>query len=141
MTRNHLILAVSWALASCAEPDDNRCDELGPLAPAGEPAVTLEPIGVSTFELGTESAVVGGSATHRLGLTVRRVVVAGIDAESTSFNFGSWSATIPAATIEALVPENATFPVNVTLGVDAFEPCSSEASRGSLTVRVEAATP
>lgn len=45
---------------------------------------------------------VTGTALHRDGLTIRQLTVAGIAATNESFNFETWSATIPYATLLAL---------------------------------------
>jgi hypothetical protein len=131
--------AMAALVAGCGdlsdEPDDSRCPDL-----VTESLVTVT-VGASRYRIGEPSAMVRGTADHTLGLAVRRITVARIDATSESFNVAAWVATIPGAVIEGRVAAGGMLPADVEVPVMAYEPCAGATPMevGTATVRVEAA--
>ena len=126
------------AIAGCSEdlgqePIDTSCPEL----PTAD-LVFIES-GAGTYQIGEASVSLRGTAEHTLGLAIRRITVAGIDATSESFNFAAWAADVPGEVIDGLLDDDAALPTNVDLTVIAYEPCMGTApgTITTATVRVE----
>jgi hypothetical protein len=87
-----------------------------------------------TSELVTQDLVVRGSAEHSEGLAIRRVLVAGVAATNQGFNFDSWSATLPVATLAGLpVDEDG----RVTVKAIAEDACLHRSELASFPLRVD----
>jgi hypothetical protein len=105
--------------------------------------VTITPTPGARFAIGAASAKVSGTAEHTLGLAIRRITVAGLDATSDSFNFGAWSIDVPAHAIASRLPANPSLPAEVSLDVVGYDACSdgAAATTTAVAVTVEAPTP
>jgi hypothetical protein len=135
-----LLAAAAGALAAlgCHSLDegipDTRCTDL---PNRGE--VVVDADATPTLVTGTPSAKLRGTALHVLGLTIRRVTVAGLEARSESFNFGAWSLDVPADVIESALPAGALLPATVSLDLAVFDACNGNApaATGIAKIRVE----
>jgi hypothetical protein len=75
-----------------------------------------------------------GEAQHPANLAIRRIVVAGVNAENEGFNFDSWSVLLP---IEILSESRDPATHEVTVEATAVDACGRTASLGSLTLKLE----
>jgi len=132
------ITTLLLAIAGCDlsdEPDDILCDQVA------STSVIVTPSGAPTFEVGAESVKLRGTASHALGLTIRRITVAGLDAKAESFNFAAWSIDLPADVVTAELAADATLPTDVTLDVAAYDACRGEITAATATVSIDIVEP
>lgn len=131
----HLLTVALTLSTACGSLDDDvedsRCD-----AALDTPEVTLTADDMPTFQIGAETVEIRGTARHELGLAIRRITIAGLDATSDSFNFAAWSFDVPADLLEARLPSNVTFPATVVLPISAYAACGGESTAGSAEAHV-----
>jgi len=114
MTRTVVVLCL--LVAGCDEPVDTRCGA------ASDSVSTVEQTGTATLVVDAPSVKIRGTAHQDLGLAIRRVTVAGLDATSDSFNFSAWSIDVPADVIEGVAGMGAT----AALVIEAFDTCNGD---------------
>jgi len=114
--------------------DDTRCEDA-----LDQPPLGIMPTSPARLTMGDVAVKLRGTASHDLGLAVRRITVAGLDATSDSFNYAAWSIDMPADLIVAKVPSNAMLPQSVSLEIIGYDACSDNAAaaRSSLMIVVE----
>ncbi len=91
--------------------------------------------GGPTSEEVDEDLVVTGTASHDAGLTVRSLSVAGVAATNDSFNFQTWTATVPYATLLSLSEDSEDG--SATLWTEATDACLLSYEREAFTVLVD----
>jgi hypothetical protein len=120
MIRNIQNLAFLSALIalSCSAPnDDAECDgEIELSVSSSVPDVVSGPL------------VFQGTAVPTRNVNIRSVNVAGVEAELSSFNFRTWTATIPFEALLALQPTDGKAPDDVEVPVAAVPACGTAAS-------------
>jgi hypothetical protein len=124
MFRQSKILAVTALLvSSCSSTnEDAECD--------GELVLTVSS---AAPEIVSSALLVRGTAVTTRNVSVRSVNVAGVEAAPSSFNFRSWTATVPFDTLLAL-PADAKKPDEVEIPIDAVPACGRAANA---TVKVQ----
>jgi hypothetical protein len=126
------ILVLILGLAGCHELfddldegiDDSRCDEVIDETPTVA-IDTASPVGFTT---GAMTLKLRGTASHTLGLSIRRITVAGLDATSDSFNFAAWSIEVSEDLLTAQIAPMSTLPQDVTLDIVGYDACSDNAT-------------
>lgn len=122
-----------FTLAACArlddEIEDTRCGDL--LEGSNVDLVASE---TPVLSMTGTTVKIRGTARHVLGLAIRRITVAGLDATSDSFNFAAWSIDLPADVVTRRLPADAVLPLSVMLPLTANDTCSGE----SVAVEAEA---
>lgn len=124
MTRTHILMLPALLSVACgdAPPSETLCSgSSGPTVLMGSATQYLTGSGT------TRDLQVSGTATHTEHLTIRRVLVAGVAAQSVTPNFATWSATIPAATLAALATNSM-----VTITAEALDACNRSAPIATL---------
>lgn len=105
-------------------------------------AITLE-VNPSFYVTPTSGTLrIAGTARHARGLTIRRVIVGGKEATSTSFNYSTWSADLSAEDIARVAASaDAGSQAQVVIPIVAFDVCDPGAPRGTarFTTSVQAA--
>lgn len=116
------------AIAGCdSDPTEPTCPGTG--------TVTGGVISGQTDQTVETDLVVRGVATDTSGLTIRRVLVAGIPALNNGFNFEQWSATIPIDTLAGMARLAGS--TTATVDVQAINACDVMSDLGSFTVTVD----
>jgi hypothetical protein len=141
MTR--IALLSVFSLVGCHEVLDDLDEGIDDLSCDVEPEpphVTITPASPIPFTTGQLSLRVRGAASHAIGLAIRRITIAGLDATSDSFNFAAWSIELPADVIISRVPPMSTLPHAVTLEVIGYDPCSDDAAAPT-SVEIQVADP
>ena len=127
------LLALALSLAGCAEPeiDDEGCS---PTTSAARITLTAAP---ATLAPDAEAVVVRGTAMIESGIAIRRVTVDGVDATATSFNFGGWSAQLPASAIRPRV-KDPMVDETIDVAVTAVDACESPPAKADASILVDA---
>lgn len=125
------ILALACLAACGSAPDDSpECT-----SDAGRVVVRILK-GPSEDPVKEDLAVLG-TATHEDGLAIRRVLVDGIEAKKDTFNFETWSVSIPLLTLQGQA--GTTVDARVEIPVEAEDPCGwLEAASFSVKVDLDA---
>ncbi|PIE21000.1 MAG: hypothetical protein CSA66_00215, partial [Proteobacteria bacterium] len=118
---------VASLAAGCDDADVNGqelvCpDDPGPFTLAdSRVSGTAELAQALTEPLGEgDSVIIRGTATHEDGLAIREILVAGVSAEATTFNFGQWSAQLSYDSLALAAPADAAGDVVVeAVAIDA----------------------
>lgn len=118
MFRSIKCLGITALLASSCSPpnDDAECD--------GDLVLTVSS---SVPEIVSSALLVRGTVVTTRNISIRSVNVAGVEAEPASFNFRSWTASVPFDTLLAL-PADAKTPDEVEIPIDAVPACGSAAN-------------
>lgn len=135
-----LLAAAAGALAALGcQPLDDGIHDTSCVDLPNRAEVMLDADAAPAFVTGAPSAKLRGTALHVLGLAIRRVTVAGLEARSESFNFGAWSIDVPADVIESALPAGALLPSTISLDVAVFDACqgNAPAATGIAKIRVE----
>ena len=124
--RNAVIGIVLLLAVGCdSDPAEPSCNVEG--------TITGGVIAGPTDQLVDKNLLVRGVATHSEGLTIRRVLVAGIAATNDGFNFDNWSATIPIDTLAGMARTSTP----VTIHVAAVDACERTLEIASFMVNVD----
>ncbi len=105
------------ASAGCDTPPSEPSCPLSTVADvSGMVMFSLPPVQPLSGDL-----VVTGSAQHNRGFAIRQVLVNGVEATNSGFNFSSWTVTVPIATLAA----DADMTGAVTLRAQAVDSCGA----------------
>lgn len=135
-----LLIPVPLLLVACAGNADDRTNELATQVDCHDSAKTDVGLTIDSGpgkQPSDQDVRVTGEATQANGLTIRQVIVQGINASNDGFNYSTWSATVPIATLLAQQNDQG----QVSLTVKAIDACGQTKSVPVAIQLVAPATP
>ena len=116
-------------LAACGEPKPLTCD--------GEVKVTVDDGDLDTIV--RKDVALTGTAAHSGGFAIHKVLVGGIAAEKTGFNFDAWTVTVPLDVLVASAEAEDTDAAKgeATLEVEAMDACDTTYAASPVTLTVD----
>lgn len=128
-------LAFLAALCSCSGEADDPKNELETRVACKGAAATAMTIKVTVGEGEQPSdhdVTIRGTARHDSRITIRQIVVQGVLATNDGFNYSTWSAVLPIATLLSMTNPDG----NVQVSVQATDACN-QVSDGTADLRLE----